>query len=505
MSGKVVYARAKPEAIRITETYTYEQELSRNPKNYIVPEPAARIEVTLPYDGYEFFTRQAFEDVKQQFAVKGTAHMAETASALVGHLSFCDYGRTNLGKVLDLRNHYGSAPLLVPVAGQASISLEQLVGDAKTCVLEASYEVQHPEVSPIAVEMELLDEDILDSESFLESAASALPSSEQPDDSSDAWSDLAQQVNFRRNLMLRMVITLDLPGKLVRSELLPVAKRVSVRWPTVTSFETVHLFIEKGDAAEQESPLKYDPVGRSLEWRDVPFGPPESSSGTDLHAYRSAEMLLWIEQPGELYQQESLDGEVEVDISDWLFSGLGLRVFDGTGGLQYTSAGANASSTGNWPPPTRITHLRLRFRLILDDAFARRTLSPQQHLHFDEVIPEKERVHDILTALDDRGFYVERKYPIPSSPDALRYGILARRSEGPDTMVLWLLINGRRYKTERQTKVPGGLQYTSPLDSGEMQVDLRGQLPGNSRVLIQEMNALQSALRNRFERQKAKR
>jgi hypothetical protein len=68
-----------------------------------------------------------------------------------------------------------------------------------------------------------------------------------------------------------------------------------------------------------------------------------------------------------------------------------------------------------------------------------------------------------------------------------------------------LLINGRHYKTQRQTQVPGGPQYTTSLDSGEIQVDLRGQLPGNSRVLLQEMNALQSALRDRFERLKTKR
>jgi len=497
MSEKTVYVRAKPESIQIAETYTYEQEISRNPKNRAGREPAGRIEVILPYDGYEFFTRQAFEDVKQQLAVKGAALPGETARALVGHLSFSNYNRTNLGDALDLRDHYGSVPLLVPVAGEASINLEQLIKDEEACVLEASYTVQHPEVSPISVEVQLLDEDILDS------AISDLSSPQQSGDSSDVWSDLAQQVNFQRSLLLYIAIRLDLPSKLVQGELVPVAKRVSVRWPTITSFRAVHLY--KDYAAEQESPLKYDPVNRSLEWHDVPFDSVESSSGTDLRTFRSAERFLWIDQPGELYERDSLDGEVEVDIPDWLLSGLGLRTFDGTGGLQYTSAGARMGGTGSWPPPTRATRLRLNFHLILDDAFAKRTLSPQQHVHFDEVIPEEVRVLDILAALGDRGFRIEEKYPIASSQNKLRYGILARRSEGPDTMWLWLLINGRRYETERQTQVPGGQIYTTTFESGELQVDLRGQLPGNSRVLIQEMNALQSALRDRFERLKAKR
>jgi hypothetical protein len=72
-------------------------------------------------------------------------------------------------------------------------------------------------------------------------------------------------------------------------------------------------------------------------------------------------------------------------------------------------------------------------------------------------------------------------------------------------MRLWVFIDGKRYTTQRQTQVPGGQMYTSTFESGELKVYIRGELPGNSRGLTHEINAFQAALRDRFERLRAKR
>jgi hypothetical protein len=72
-------------------------------------------------------------------------------------------------------------------------------------------------------------------------------------------------------------------------------------------------------------------------------------------------------------------------------------------------------------------------------------------------------------------------------------------------MQMWLFIEGKRYTTERQTEVPGGQTFTSTFESGELKVYMRGELPSDSRGLTEEMNALQMALRDRFERLRAKR
>jgi hypothetical protein len=62
--GTEIFARARPESVKIDETYRYRQEISRNtflgPMN---PPPDGRIEVAVPYDGHAFFTRDAIADV----------------------------------------------------------------------------------------------------------------------------------------------------------------------------------------------------------------------------------------------------------------------------------------------------------------------------------------------------------------------------------------------------------------------------------------------------------
>src|SRR5438477_9630897 len=72
--------------------------------------PCGKIELTLPYDGERYFTRQAYADIIRLYnPTDGDAR------ALVGHLALTGYGQTNLGGLLDLGETYGSIPITVPV------------------------------------------------------------------------------------------------------------------------------------------------------------------------------------------------------------------------------------------------------------------------------------------------------------------------------------------------------------------------------------------------------
>lgn len=140
--------------------------------------------------------------------------------------------------------------------------------------------------------------------------------------------------------------------------------------------------------------------------------------------------------------------------------------------------------------------------MILDDAFAKRALSPWQQLHFDEVIPSEERIHDIKTALQNMGFKVRDR---GSEGDLESRFLAAVRQEGPDTLELHLCIAGLRHKARRERRVPGGITYRTELDSGELRIYLWGSLPGRSQPVVAEMNALRAALRERFDRLPARR
>jgi hypothetical protein len=132
--------------------------------------------------------------------------------------------------------------------------------------------------------------------------------------------------------------------------------------------------------------------------------------------------------------------------------------------------------------------------------------SPYQSFHFDEIIPDDLRVADIATALGDQRFDVKRvNLAGVKGKGGLRHFLFAVRTEGPDTMALWVFVHGHRHTTERQSEQSGGLIYTSTFDSGDLGIIVYGWVRRDTRDLIREINELQLALRDRFRRLKAHR
>src|SRR5689334_11426269 len=83
-----LYARATPQKIELTETYSVEQEISRNPAIQQVGEGTGRIEVSVPYDGRDHFTRQAVADVERAVGTRGDIGDRQ---ATIGHLLLADH------------------------------------------------------------------------------------------------------------------------------------------------------------------------------------------------------------------------------------------------------------------------------------------------------------------------------------------------------------------------------------------------------------------------------
>src|ERR1700733_3871563 len=95
-SGEPTYARARVERVKIEEKYQYRQEISLNADVSEVGHPAGQIKIVLPYDGDEFFTRDAYADVDT--ARHGGA--VPTDEAVVGFLALTDYEKTDLERPL---------------------------------------------------------------------------------------------------------------------------------------------------------------------------------------------------------------------------------------------------------------------------------------------------------------------------------------------------------------------------------------------------------------------
>jgi hypothetical protein len=477
--------------------------LSRNPflRGDGIQDPSGKIEVMVPYDGYHFFSWQSQNDVRKQL---GRLRPEQPTTALVGHLAVASFGRTNLSEVLALRGNSSTAPLLVPVVGEG-VQPDQLAGDRQTCKLEATYTIEEPNAWPLHVAAKVIDE------SAVLSDTGVFRAGKLRETLASLVSDITRQLNARHELTLQIEITVDLPSNPGSPHLEITATRLSIAWPTIPSPETVRLTMAGNQA--MTSPVRYNPLARRLEWSQVPLQFRQTDTSAGLDTYGTQPMQLRIDQPSDLYAEtpvarsmatadspdeevssgDLLVGEAIVEIPGRLLSGLDVRLFSALGQLDQET------------PFNLLTRLRMRFRVFLDDLFERRILSPRHHLCFDQVIPDEMRWLDIQTALRDRGFRMDGDPIIAQGEGEIVYACAARRPQSPDALLLGLVARGKRHATVRQTIIPGGQRYTSTFESGELSVHIVAETPGNSHALIEEMNALQMALRERFDRVKANR
>src|SRR5215831_8482999 len=181
--GEPLYARAVLESAKIEERYFYEQEISRNPDSRISRPPKGKIELTLPYDGDRYFTRQAYADIIRLYNPNDG-----DARALVGYLALTGYRQTNLGGLLDLGETYGSIPILVPVPATSGLP-DYLIADRTSRVFSRDYEpsTDQIKVRPVTVEIDLLDPD-----------SSEFSASEGRDGMAE---EIKHQVSFRPELL----------------------------------------------------------------------------------------------------------------------------------------------------------------------------------------------------------------------------------------------------------------------------------------------------------------
>lgn len=498
-SGGEVFARARLESARIKERYSFFQEISQNPTSYMCGTPTGHLKLTLPYDGDRYLTRQAYSDVVH------ARHSGADPSvdALIGHLALTDHEHTNLDSLLDLGATYGSVPIRVPLRPMPGPrEADPLLADSSACLISYDYlpgRGQLP-VDPVYIDVQVDD---LDTAGFTPPRAGEDFGSERKQKTEVAqgtsamqdsqivqnmWviqdRQIMQHVSFRPELLLRMTVLLHVPYRLAKLAHAEVSQ-VSLDWPTHTSLHSLGLCVDG-----RNHPLRYNPQLQCLEWSDIPMVQDPDPVGGEIRTFHSPEMELSIPQPGELYQQQSLKGMTEVTV-DRLLSGMDARLYDATGQLR-----------GGHPQPELESIVSTQFSLILDDAFGRRTLSPSQQLHFDEVIPSEMRIDDIKTALGNLGYTVDDPRP-DGGPEARR--LSARRTQGPDTLQLELYIEGTLHKARRQRRVPGGVTYRTDLDSGEMRIYIYGSQPRDSQQVVHEMNALRRALRERFDRLPARR
>jgi hypothetical protein len=389
-SGEPTYARARVESVKIEEKYQYRQEISLNGDVSEVGDPGGQIKIVLPYDGDEFFTRDAYADVDT--ARRDGAVL--TDKAVVGFLALTDYDKTDLEGPLGLQANYGSVPIAVLLPGRPGRDeTDQLIIDNSECIISQEYRPQALRIRPVHVDMELDDPDTAED-----------PDRPQRPSEVDGIADLLarlwerieaigsapeRQLDFEPGLWLRVTVRLHLPRGQARDVEAKVS-RVSMSWPTHTSLSSLKLHADSRTGLQYNPEQEHDGRKGGLEWSDVPMTlvgqlhDPESVRSADdseaeeedpgirkeLVTLTSGEMTLSIANPGDFYKQDTLSGRIDVTVNR-LLSGMDARLYDAAGR----------------PYPARRSGLKLtsvittEFSLSLYDAFVRRAMSPYQCVH----------------------------------------------------------------------------------------------------------------------------
>ena len=485
-----LYARAIPEKVEITEAYSVTQEISSNPDHQLDP-PTGRIEMVIPYDGGDYFTRQAVGDVERAVAARG---QGAPRTATMGHLLIADHRRTDLHQNMQPHGEIGVIPLEVPVTS-ADGTTGRLTSDRRASVLSYDYVPERPELYPVELAVKLFDPDIIDLEQdWLLDALRVDPAA--------LIKRLTQEARFKSELLLLIQVHLTLPvkpGQLLK----PMVRRVSIGWPTVTSIATTKLAIiaphdprlRPGTRRPRfkQRPIRYNPVDRRLEWENVYFLPRERPDDQDTAnlTYHSAPMQLTIGHPGELFAADRLTVHAEVEVPGYLLSGVEARLYGATGNRVPAASGRRL--------PELMTRVNVTATLQLDDAFAEREFAPYHQVVFDEVVPDEARVTDIVTVLKIAQFDVKQPSELQDDKDESSTSKWVLRAHRPkDSLSLTIAFEGKRHSVDDHVMVEGQFGRSRTRDSGWVKLSVRGTMPRDHQELTRQMNELQAALRDRY-------
>jgi hypothetical protein len=198
------FARALAECAVVTEHYEMTQEVSGNPTRDLSEPCPGRIAVTFPYDGRNYFTQEALDDVE----LMGES-LSGDVSVIAGHVVLAPSLDASANRSLDLGEARAVIPLRIPVSGPSISGREALIDDTQACVIEHEYETSKPALVPLSVTMEPEDPDTAEGK-IGQQLQVMLKSSEHVKEAVDL---LRSRASFRHYLAFSVSVRLTLPRR----------------------------------------------------------------------------------------------------------------------------------------------------------------------------------------------------------------------------------------------------------------------------------------------------
>ncbi len=460
-SSRYAMLAVRPPDVLIEEEYRLEQEVSETRPPAIVTSSTGKVEMFVGYDGEPFLAWHSAREPAPR--------------ATVGHIAFDGHHDTDLGESC----RRSTLTLQVPVLPCGIPRRPETAADGSR---EYEWSLDY-ETRPSALASARLDVriDDLDSDDVRDGVLT-VGATNPLDELQERW------IGHSRHrpalaVLVRLVLEVLLPQDRTPPSTI-MLRSVAVELPGLTSLDRSALGLE---VPMTTAALQHDPEARAVRWFDVPLAAtpsPRGAGGASRRwTYRSHQMVLKIEQPGELFESKTLRLRGEVELEGLLLSGTRAGLFDTRGHRDDRRL-------------TQRTVLDVDCQVLLADVFDGRRVSPYQALVFDELIPDKARTRDVRSALETLGYQVTRE--VDSWDLNLVTFFDAEQGAGPAKSRLYLLVRGRRGSTRRRTEHGEGRQYSSRVESGDITVFVRGDAVGSPTGLVSQMNDLHVHLKERF-------
>lgn len=306
---------------------------------------------------------------------------------------------------------------------------------------------------------------------------------------------ITENSQFQRQLVLWFRIRVAVPRKSVDvDELKPVLSFASVDWPVGTSYHVLDVTCEG-----KNHPFRYNASNSRVEWKKNNFHelhardlkPDQQYLLKTLQLYQVTNLRLSIKEPGEFYRRvDPVTCKLEITIPDCLLSGTQMDFFDARG-IPW--------SRHDPPKINRKSVIKIEMPIDLHARFQCRTLSPLYEFHFEGLILKKEQIQAIENILQDIGFaQTSERYSVNDG----EVNIYSRSFEcvnQQNVLKLWVHARCITKTSYRETEIPGGRRYTTPVETGNTEIALRAEMKGAVNRLTEMMNAIHRALEAHFQ------
>ncbi|MAT97312.1 MAG: hypothetical protein CL608_09235 [Anaerolineaceae bacterium] len=480
MNTRSLVARANPEEIKVKETYTFHLKdaftlLEENDPGQ------GKIEIHVPFDGKNCVNRITVKDLMEQIP---SFERLKNESIRIGYIGFHGYENTDLDEEYSLSLRHNFLPLILNLEDAVFSGADDLTKDIVEQVTIVNYSVSKLNYSPIFFEfVEVTDEyDLFEA------------SSKNPDKFFlESWNEFGNKlVSFDPSMTLTFKLAFDVPShaKEILKKYPPEITDMSIDWPVATTINHVRVTVVDvtSDSKELTRDVKYDARNQRVLWGNIPFQPKMQEKG--VYEFSTPSIQMTIREPGELFNWKELKGKVLVRFPT-LFSGLRLSYFD--------AAGKCAEDVA----PIYSTEMNINFSFDLFEKLKQKIYTPYQVIKFPKVILNRMRIDDIATLLRDERFdIISNLDAFPENrvgKEVINFLILAKRDEGDKQLILALDLEGAPSLTEREKEIPEGEKFKSTFGTGEITCRIRGWLPNDPQLIVQQINRIHTLLKHRFE------